>query len=69
MDLGAISWLPIAHDIAIGATAFPDREFLTILGSDNDGEQIISAFNRATAERSRTIAGRSEALVRCLAQS
>ena len=66
--LGAISWLPIAHDIAVGATAFPDREFLTVLDSGNGGEQIISAFNGATSASSKVIAGPSESLVRSLTQ-
>ena len=67
-NLGAVSWLPIAHDVAVGATAFPDREFLTILDSSNYGEQLISAFNRATADRSKIIAGRCQALVRSLVE-
>ncbi len=66
--MGAVSWLPIAHDVAVGATAFPDREFLTILDSSNDGQQLISSFNRATADRSKIVAGRCQALVRCLVQ-
>ena len=64
--LGANSWLPIAHDVAVGATAFPDREFLTVLDGRNDTERIITAFNRATANGSKVVAGESEALVRSL---
>ena len=66
--VGAVSWLPIAHDVAVGATAFPDREFLVVLDNSNDGEMLISAFNRATADRSKIIAGRCQALVRSLVQ-
>ena len=64
--LGALSWVPIADDIAIGATAYPDREFLTVLDSENEGEQVVSAFNAATASRSKYVAGSSESLVRSL---
>ena len=64
--LGALSWVPIADDLAVGATAYPDREFLTVLDSENEGEQIVSAFNAATAARSKYVAGSSESLVRSL---
>lgn len=62
------SWLPIAHDVAVKATAFPDREILAFLARDNDGDRIITAINRATTEQSQIIAGRSEALIRSLTQ-
>ena len=65
-NLTAISWLPIAYDIAVGATALPDRELLSFLDSSNGGERVISLMNRATAAMSRTIVGQSEALVRSL---
>ena len=64
--MGALSWVPVAHDVAVGATAFPDREFLTVLDSGNEGEQIVSAFNRATAARSKYVAGPTESLVHSL---
>ena len=65
-NLTAISWLPIAHDIAVGATAFPDRELLSFLDSNNGGERVISVMNRATASMSKIIVGQSEALVHSL---
>ena len=58
------SWLPIAHDVAVGPTSFPDREFLHFLDRSRDG--IIQSINGASAAQSQIIAGRSEALVRAL---
>ena len=58
------SWLPIAHDVAIQITAFPDRGFR--LSLDRENESIIRSINRATAAQSNIIAGRSEALIRSL---
>ena len=58
------SWLPIAHDVAVGTTSFPDREFLLSLDRSRDG--IIKSINGASAAQSQIIAGRSEALVRAL---
>ena len=58
------NWLPIAHDVAIQITAFPDRGFRLCL--DRKNEAIIKAINRETAAQSDMIAGRSEALVRSL---
>ena len=55
------SWLPIAHDVAIKITAFPNRGFLLRL--DRNNESIIKAINRSTAAGSRRIAGRSKALI------
>ena len=65
-NLTAISWLPIAHDIAVGATAFPDRELLSFLDGNNGGERVISVMNRTTASMSKIIVGQSEDLVRSL---
>ena len=65
-NLTAGSWLPIAPDIAVGVTAFPDRELLSFLDSSNDGEQLIYTINRATSAMSKIIVGQSEALVRSL---
>lgn len=58
------SWLPIAHDVAIWFTTFPDRGF--ILDLDRNKESLIKMINRATAVQSGIIAGRSENLVRSL---
>ena len=63
------SWLPVAHDVAVGVTAFPDRDVLMVLDDTSNGDLIISGFNRATASRSRIIAGQSETLVRSLTQT
>ena len=65
-DLGAISWLPIASDVAVGVTHFPDKELLVSLESTNDGDKLISVINTATAASSKRIAGESEELVRSL---
>ena len=61
------SWLPIASDIAIGPTHDLGGESLLLLGNSNDW--IIKRMNKASFERSRIVAGRSEALVRSLAGS
>ncbi len=58
------NWLPVAHDVAIQVTAFPDRGFKFRLNRER--ESIIRSINRATAAHSDIIAGRSEALVRSL---
>ena len=63
-DPVAGSWLPIAHDVVVKPTLFPDREFLLPL--DHKRDQIIRRINQASAAESRFIAGRSEALVRSL---
>ena len=61
------SWLPIAHDVAVQVTAFPDRGFRLHL--DRKNESIIKSINRETAVHSDIIAGRSEALVRSLMEN
>ena len=66
--LGAASWLPVAPDVAIGVTTFPDKEFLVTLDRANDGEKLISAMNTATAKLSERIAGASKVLVHSLMQ-
>ena len=58
------SWLPIAHDVAIQVTAFPERGFR--LDLDRKNEAIIKSINRETAAQSDIFAGRSETLVRSL---
>ena len=65
-DPVAGSWLPVAHDVAVAVTPFPDREFLTFLDRSNGGSRMISRINRASANRSKVIAGRYEPLVRSL---
>lgn len=61
------SWLPIAHDIVVQITAFPERGFRLHLERKN--ESIIKSINRETAAQSDIIAGRSEALVRSLMEN
>ena len=61
------SWLPIAHDVAVQITAFPERGFRLHL--DRKNESVIKSINRETAAQSDIIAGRSEALVRSLMQN
>ena len=63
------SWLPIADDVAVGVTAFPDRDILLVLDNSNNGQQCISAINMAMVARSRVIAGQSESLVRSMIQT
>ncbi len=58
------SWLPIAHDVAITPSSFPDKEYLYRL--DRDRDRIIKRINRASAAQSRIIAGRSKALISSL---
>ena len=58
------SWLPIAHDVAVQFTAFPDKGFMLVL--DRNNESIINVINRATAAQSSITAGRSETLIRSL---
>ena len=65
-DYAGGSWLPIANDVAVKVTPFPDREYLVILDRNNDGDRIISMINEASAAKSRMIAGRSEALIHSL---
>ena len=58
------SWLPIAHDVAVQVTAYPERGFRLHL--DRKNESIIKSINWETSVQSDVIAGRSEALVRSL---
>ena len=55
------NWLPIAHDVAIQVTGFPDRGFRLCL--DDKNESIIKSINKATAAQSDIVVGRSEALI------
>lgn len=58
------SWLPIAHDVAIRLTGFPDEEYFLLI--DGNNESIVKTINRSTAEGSRFIAGRSRELIQSL---
>lgn len=64
-DPAAGSWIPIAPDVAIKVTPFPDKEFFVALDAANDGERTIAAINAASA-KSRMIAGRSQRLIRSM---
>lgn len=63
-DLAQGNWLPIAHDVAVKPTHFPDRECLLPLDRSND--RIIKSINNASTAQSQSIAGRSKDLVRAL---
>lgn len=67
-DMAAGTWLPIAHDVALLVTAFPDREFFLSLGDEATHESLIRRINLASIRLSHTTAGRSEALVGSLMQ-
>ena len=58
------SWLPIAHDMAIEVTPYPDSGYFLPL--DRNTDSIIRTINRSTVAVSRFIAGRSEALIKSL---
>ena len=58
------SWLPIAHDVAIKVTPYPDMGFFLRL--DRNKEAIIRAINQSTVAGSRFIAGRSKELIESL---
>ncbi len=55
-------WFPIAHDVIVTHTPYPSMEYLLPLDAGN--EFIIDRVNKASAENSWLIAGRSEDLVR-----
>ena len=57
-------WLPIAHDVAVKPTSFPDREYLLPL--DRSYDRIIKSINNASTAQSQRIAARSKALVYAL---
>lgn len=58
--------LPVAHDVLVNLTAWPDRTGLLVLGRDRESAHLIDNVNKATAGLSRAVAGRSQALVRSL---
>ena len=55
------SWLPIAYDVAIMITPYPDK--VLFLPLDRSKEPIIRAINQSTVAASRFIGGRSKALI------
>ncbi len=61
------SWIPIAYDVAVVPTSFPDREFLFPLGGDKD--QLIKRVNMASFQQSRRVAGCSEDLLKSLSKT
>ena len=56
------SWLPIAHDVAVSVTSFPNSELLMVI--DDKMQRVVQAINAASNALSHTIASRSEELVR-----
>ena len=64
--LPAVSWLPVAPDIAIGVTTYPDWNVAIELSAHNGGTEIVSLINHSTAVLSERIVGESEALVRSM---
>lgn len=58
------TWLPISYDVAIGLTAYPDREYLRPLGPAE-----VQRINNASFEQSQTIAARSKRHLRQFMQS
>ena len=67
-DQDAGTWLPIAHDVALLVTAYPEREFFLSLGDDAAHETLIKRINLASLSLSQIIAGRSEALISSLSR-
>ena len=62
----ALSWLPVAPDIAIGVTNHPSELPLIILNRLLAHDPLIAAINLSTAAGSSRIVGSSEKLVRAL---
>ena len=52
-------WLPLAPDVAVRATIWPNKEILVPIPFQ--AENIVRRMNRVTAAKSRIVAGRSEA--------
>ena len=59
-------WLPIASDVAVKATTFPDKEILNFLKKDRTSDRFISRINKAAYSHSNLIAGRSKTLINSL---
>ena len=64
--LPALSWLPVAPDIAIGITNQPSKLPLFVLDGLLAHDPLIAAINLSTTTGSSRIAGSSEKLVRSL---
>ena len=58
------SLIPIAHDVVVQMTPFPDKKNLLCL--DQGSDSLVRTINKTTAAQSKIIAGRSEALIRSL---
>ena len=63
-DQGAQGFLPLAHDVCVLLSPYPDRVILHTLKSEDDW--LVEKMNNATVTASRQIAGRTEGLVRSL---
>ena len=61
------SFLPLAHDLCVWLSPYPDRAILHNL--DQRGEQLIERMNEDTVARSRRIAGPCENVIRSLIRS
>ena len=59
MDSMSGSWLPISYDVAIGISAFPDRELLLPLGPTD-----VQRINNVSYEKSQIVAARTESHLR-----
>lgn len=58
-DPSSGSWLPIAHDVAVGLTLSPEREVLGILSDDAESRRLIDRVNSASAQ-SQVVAARTK---------
>jgi len=67
-DTAAGAWFPIAHDVALLVTFFPEKEFFLSLGDQAAHGSLIRRINHASIRLSHMIAGRSDALVCSLMQ-
>ena len=60
-----VTWLPLAKDVALSATPFPDKP-LILHDIHSPSSRFVKHFNRCTAQQSGTIAGPSADLVQSL---
>ena len=58
--------LPLAHDVLVHLTPWPGKTGLLILGENRESSDLVNAINKATANLSNIITGRSQALIRSL---
>lgn len=58
--------LPIAQDVLVHMTPWPNRSGLLVLGENQESSDLVDALNKATSAQSNTIAGPSETLIRSL---